>query len=109
MRFVFQLVRERCELRRLAEAMRERLPVPPVGEPGSAGQQGAMEIRADRAADAAAFPTALAVVAEAGDDPAERLRARIELRAPRVVLEAGERPAQPGLQLALEQNVADHP
>src|SRR5207248_5621846 len=66
-------------------------------------------VRADLTADAAAFPAALAVVAETGDDTAERLRARIEARAARVVLEAGQRPPHARLQLALKQDVADHP
>ena len=51
----------------------------------------------------------LAVVAESGDDAAERLGARVEERAARVVLEAGQRAPLAGLELALEQDVADHP
>ena len=68
-----------------------------------------MEIRADHTAGAAAFVAALAIVPEACDDPSERLRARFEDRAAGVVLEAGERPFDAGFQLALEQDVADHP
>ena len=62
-----------------------------------------------RAADAAALEARLAVVAEARDDAAERLAPGVEARAAGVVLEAGERPALAGLELALEQDVADHP
>src|SRR5262249_10817695 len=51
---------------------------------------------------------ALAVVAETGDDAPEGLRAGVEPRPARVVLEPGERPHDPGLELALEQHVADH-
>ena len=68
-----------------------------------------MQIRADRAAEPAAFVAALAVVAEAGDDAPERLGAGVEPRPARVVLEAGERLAVARLELALEQHVADHP
>ena len=58
---------------------------------------------------AAALEAALAVVAEAGDDAAERLGAGVEPRAAGVVLEARERAALARLELALEQHVADHP
>ena len=58
---------------------------------------------------AAALEAALAVVAEAGDDAAERLGARVEVRAAGVVLEPGERAPVAGAELALEQHVADHP
>jgi len=92
-----------------AEAMRQRLREQPVGKPRVARQQRAVQVRADRTADAAAFPAAFAVVAEAGDDAAQRVRARIEARAARVVLEAGQRPPHARLQLALKQDVADHP
>ena len=68
-----------------------------------------MQVRAERAAGAAALVAALAVVAEAGHDAAERLGTLVEQRAARVVLEAGERAPLAGLELALEQDVADHP
>src|SRR5436305_21967 len=58
--------------------------------------------------DATASPAALAVVAEARDHAAQRLRTRIQARAPGVVLEAGQRLPHARLQLALEQDVADH-
>jgi hypothetical protein len=68
-----------------------------------------VEVRADGAADAAAFEPALAVVAEAGKDPTERLGTRVEEGPAGVVLEARQRVPLPGLELALEQYVADHP
>ena len=67
-----------------------------------------MEVRSDRTPDAAALPAALAVVAESGDDAAKWLRARIQARPSSVILEARERAAHAGLELALEQDVADH-
>ena len=67
-----------------------------------------MEIGADDAAGAAALEAALAVVAEAREHASERLGAGIEARAAGVVLEAGERPLLAGLELALDQDVADH-
>ena len=110
MRARLERVRKRCELGRLAaRAMGERLLEQPVGEPRVARQERAVEIGADRATDAAAFVAALAVVPEAGDDAAERLGTGIEPRAARVVLEAGERLPVARLELALEQDVADHP
>ena len=51
----------------------------------------------------------LAVVPEPVHDPAERLGAGVEQRPARVVLEARERPPLARLELALEQDVADHP
>ena len=99
-------VLERLELGRLlAGRVRQRLCEQPVGEPGIPRQQRAVEVRADRAADAAALEAGLAVVPEAGDDAAERLGAGVEQRAAGVVLEACERPPRP---LAVEQHVADH-
>ena len=100
---------ERLELRRLAAgAMRDRLREQPVGEPRVARQQRPVEIRADRAAGAAALEAALAVVAEAGDDAAERLGARIEQR-PAAWFSKPASVAVARLELALEQHVADHP
>ena len=59
-------------------------------------------------ADAAALEAGLAVVAEAGDDAAERLGAGVEPRAAGMVLEARDRPPLTRDELALEQDVADH-
>src|SRR5215210_7167584 len=87
--------------------MGDRLRQQPVGEPGIAWEQRPVQVRADRAADTAAFPAALAVIAEPGHDPAERSRLRVEASPAGVVLEAGERPPPAGLELALEQDVAD--
>ena len=75
---------------------------------GLRGSSGPVEVRADDAADAAALEAALAVVAEARQDATERLGAGVEMRAPGVVLEASERSLLAGLELALEQHVADH-
>ena len=67
-----------------------------------------MEIRADDAARPASFVAALAVVAVARHDAAERLGAGIEPSPARVVLEAGERVPHARLELALEEHVSDH-
>src|SRR5262245_32392802 len=89
--------------------MRERLREQPVREPGIAGEQRPMEVRADGAPEAAALEAALAVVAEAVNDPAQGLGARVEPRAAGMVLEAGKRLDKARLELALEEHVADHP
>src|SRR4029078_10684449 len=52
---------------------------------------------------------ALAVVAEAGQDASEGLRAVLEPCPACVVLEAGQRALLARLELALPQDVADHP
>ena len=78
--FALEVVVERFESRNLAEAMAERLGQHPVREPRVARKKRAVEIRADRTTDAAAFPAALAVVAESGDDPSERLGALVRRR-----------------------------
>ena len=110
MRLTFELVGERLELGRVAAGpVGERLGEQPVGEPRVAGQQRAVQVRAEHAAGAAALVAALAVVAEAGEDAAERLGAVVEARPAGVVLEAGQRAPLAGLELALEQHVADHP
>src|SRR5438094_1178308 len=67
-----------------------------------------MEVRSDCPPDAAAFPAAVAVIAETRHDSAEWLRTGIKARPSRVVLEARERTAHAGLELALQQDVADH-
>src|SRR5712691_2701784 len=89
--------------------MGERLRKQPVCEPWIARQERSMEIGADRTTETAAFVPAFAVVPEAGNDAPDRLGARIEPRAARVILEAGERLPVARLELAVEQNVADHP
>ena len=67
-----------------------------------------MQVRADRAADAAPLLAALAVVPEARQDPPERDGPGIQPRAARVVLEPRKRAPDARLELALEQDVADH-
>jgi hypothetical protein len=59
-------------------------------------------------AGTAALEPALAVVAEAREHAAEWFCGGVEARAAGVVLEAGQRPDHTGLELALEQHVADH-
>ena len=76
---------------------------------GLRGSKRAVEIRADRAPDAAALETGLAVVAEARDDSPERLRAGIETRTACMVLETRDRPRLTRHELAGEQHIADHP
>jgi hypothetical protein len=85
----FELVGERRQLRRLAEAMRQGLREQPVGEPGVARQEWTVEVRPGDPAHTTAFEAALAVVAEAGDDTPEWIRAWIEPGSTDVVLEAG--------------------
>jgi hypothetical protein len=107
---VLQLVRQRCQERCLAAgAVCDRLPEQPVGEPRVAGEERAVQIGPDRAADATALRAARAVVAEARHDATERLGARVQRRSPRMVLEAGNRPALAGNELGIEQDIADHP
>ena len=103
-------VRQGLELGRIsAGSMRQRLAQQPVGQPRVARQQGAVQVRANRPPDAAALEGALAVVAEACDDPSQRLGACIEKRAPSMVLEPGKRPPLTGDELTIEEDVADHP
>ena len=68
-----------------------------------------MEIRADGTTRATPFESRGAVVAEPVHDAPERLCAGIELRPARVVLEACEPLLPAPLELALEQDVPDHP
>jgi hypothetical protein len=89
--------------------MRDRLSQEPVREPRIPGQERAVQIGADRAAEAAALVAALAVVAETGDDPPERLGIVVEERPTGMVLESRERLTFAALELAFDQNVADHP
>src|SRR5205807_365561 len=109
-RAAFELVGQRLEPRWGvgAEAVRERLREQPVREPRVAREQRPVEVGADHAAGAAALEAALPVVAEPGEDASERLGTGVEPRASRVVLEPGERAPLAGLELALEQHVADH-
>src|SRR5215210_4609551 len=71
--------------------MRERLRQQPIRKPRVAGEQRTVEVGADGSSDAA-----------------ERLGADVQMRAAGVVLEAGERPLDAGLELALDQAIADH-
>src|SRR5262249_9867892 len=89
--------------------MRQRLRQEPVCEPRVPWQQRPMQVRADGAPHATPFVAALTVVSKAGDDAPERRRARVEIRAARMILEARERPPHARLELALEQDVSDHP
>ena len=68
-----------------------------------------MEVRPDDPAATATLETARSVVPEACYDSAQRLGTRFEHRSPRVVLEPGQRSPNSGLELAFEQDVADHP
>src|SRR5919201_5182564 len=103
-RLGLELVGERVEAgRRVARAVGDRLRQEPVREPRVSGEQWAVQVRANGTADAATFVAALAVVPEAGDDTAQRVRLLIQARAAGVVLEAGKRATLAGLQLALEQ------
>ena len=68
-----------------------------------------MEVRPERAPETTALEPGLAVVSEPMDDATERLGAGVEQRPPGVVLEAGQEAHVPGLELALEQDIADHP
>ena len=67
-----------------------------------------MEVRPDRGPDTAALVPRLPVVPEPGDHAAEWHRTRVEECPSGVVLEAGERAPVPRLELALEQDIADH-
>src|SRR5713226_3904317 len=96
----FQRVRQRRKLR--------RIPARPVGEPGVSRQERTVEVRADGSADPRSLVAALTVVAEAGDHAAERLGPRVEARTAHMVLEPGEGATHTSLELALEQDVADH-
>jgi hypothetical protein len=104
----FELVGKGRQLRRLTEAMGQGLAEEPVGEPGVARQKWPVEVGTDNPAHTTALEAALAVVPEARDDTPERIRAWIEPGSADVVLEAGERASDSGLELALEQHVADH-
>src|SRR5262249_34184150 len=108
-RLRLELVGQRLERHRFATgAVRERLRKKPIGEPPVPRPQRPVEIRAEQAPGAAALVAALAVVPEAGEDATERLGSRIEARATRVVLEAGERPSFARLELTLEEHITDH-
>jgi hypothetical protein len=104
----FELVGKRRQLRRLTEAMRQGLREQPIGEPGVARQEWTVEVGPEESAYTTAFEAALAVVAEAGDDTPEWIGSWIEPGSTDVVFETGKRSSDPGLELALEQHVADH-
>src|SRR4029078_3073515 len=81
----------------------------PVRESRIAREQGPVEVGAEHAAGPAVLVAALAVAGEARHHAPERLGALLEHRAAGVVLEAGQRARLAGLELAFEQDVADHP
>src|SRR5262249_60799256 len=81
----------------------------PARKPGVSRQQRPVQVGANGATEPTALVAALTVVAEAGYDAPKRLRARIQDRPAGVVLEAGECLLSAGLELAFEQDVADHP
>src|SRR5512133_3807102 len=108
MRLLFELIVEWCQLRRITEAMCECLLEQPVGEPGVARQERAVQVRPDSTPDAAALPAAHAVVAEPGHHAAEWLSACVEVCPSRMVLESGQCPTDARLELALQQDVTDH-
>ena len=68
-----------------------------------------MQVRPDRRLDTATFRAGIPVVSEPRHDAAERLGARIEARPAGMVLEAGERAPFSRIELALQEDVADHP
>ena len=109
MRFLLECVGQRSKRRSFPEPVRQRPSQQPVGKPWVPGQQRPVEIRADRRSDPAALETARAVVAEARNDAAERLRTSLEPSEPRVVLEARQRVLFARLELAFEQAVPDQP
>src|SRR5688572_9317440 len=88
-----ELVRQRLELQPLARLPEQGRREQPVGEPGVAGEERAVEVRPEREADSAALVAALAVVSKPCYDATERLRAGVEICTARVVLEARERAA----------------
>src|SRR6266516_579103 len=90
--------------RRLARAVGYRLRQEPVGEPRVAGQEGAVQVRPEDPAVAAALESALAVVAESREHAAERLGALVEVRSAGVVLESCEGAPLARLELALQQH-----
>ena len=68
-----------------------------------------MEVRPDRASESASLEARGPVVAEPVLDSSERLGTGVEQRPARVVLEARQRPSNVGIELALEEDVTDHP
>src|ERR687887_2239994 len=108
MRLRLEIVLERLEGRRLAGTVGDGLREEPVREPRVPRQERAVQIGPERATEAAALIPALTIVAEAGDHAAKGLGSFSEVRPAGVVLEAGQRAALAGLELALEQDVADH-
>src|SRR6266849_4135729 len=105
----FQLVRQRRKLGRLAAGpVGERLREQPVGEPWVARQERTVEVRTDGSADPRSLIAALTVVAEAGDHAAERLGPGVEAGTADVILEPGEGATHARLELAFDEDVADH-
>jgi hypothetical protein len=101
-------VGEGIEGRALAVAAAEGELDQVVGEPGVLGQQRAVQVGADQVVAVDALEAVAAVVAEAVQDPAERLGAGAEVGAPAVVLEAGENTRR-AVDLGLDRDVADQP
>src|SRR5205807_6853631 len=99
----------RLQLRGLADAVCKCLREQPVREPRVARKERTVQVRSDGTTDATAFPAALAVVPESCHHAAQRRGARVEPRAPRVILEPGECSPDARLEVALEQHVSDHP
>jgi hypothetical protein len=67
-----------------------------------------VEVRAHRSAESAALAAVLAVVPKACEHASEWLGPLVEEGPPSVVLETRESAPLSGIQLALEENVADH-
>jgi hypothetical protein len=67
-----------------------------------------VEVGTDGTLDATPFVAVLAVVPKAGDHSSERLGAGIQVGPARVILEPGQGSTRPSLELAFEEDVADH-
>ena len=103
MRLGRELVGLLVEVRRICfRGVCNRLGEQPVREPGIPRKQRAVQVRPDRALDAAALEAGLAVVPESVEHTAQWIRALVEKRPAGVVLEAGDGPAPAGDELALE-------
>ena len=102
---------ERLEHASLAGSMLERLLEEPVGEPRIAGQQGPVEVRADRPPDADSPRSRFRRRSRSpATDPAQRLGAVVEARDAR--RGSRSRPASaatPGSSSHSSRHVADHP
>ncbi len=102
------VVERRQLLGRRSATVGESLGEEPVGEHRIAGEEGAVQVGADRAPEPAALEAGATVVAESGHHASERGGALVEQRPPGVVLEPGDRRPEARLELAFEQDVADH-